>query len=272
MAVTPFHFGASERTMFGVYHHPEQRAPRAPAVLLCNPFGEEAIRSFRIFRVLAERLARAGSPVLRFDYFGTGDSSGECSEFSVAGMREDILTAHDELLDLSAKQRCVWVGLGLGASAAYLAALEVRPTLAGLVMWDPTISGADYLDVLLQSHVKMRAQFLEQSVEKVKARDFANLSELCEALGFVLCPELKAEIRAIDLMASSVPTARKMSIMGAGREAQERLARRIGDAGRSIHLYKEEDANSWNSDEALNSYVVPVKTLDQIVASIGGEQ
>ncbi|MEX6633174.1 alpha/beta fold hydrolase [Hyphococcus lacteus] len=272
MAVTPFHFGASERTMFGVYHHPEQRTPRAPAVLLCNPFGEEAIRSFRIFRVLAERLARAGSPVLRFDYFGTGDSAGECSEFSVAGMREDILTAHDELIDLSAKQRCVWAGLGLGASAAYLAALEVRPALAGLVMWDPAISGTDYLDMLLRSHVKMRAQFLEQDVAKVQARDFANPSQLGEALGFTLSPELKTEISAIDLLTASIPTARKLSIVGAGRDVQEDLACRIGDAGRSIDLHKEEDANSWNSDEALNAYMVPVKTLDKIVASIGGEQ
>jgi len=66
--MTPFHFGDSSRKLFGVYHRAGTASAQAPAVLLCNPFGEEAIRAHRIYRILAERLARHGAHVLRFDW------------------------------------------------------------------------------------------------------------------------------------------------------------------------------------------------------------
>ena len=95
MSSTPLHFGESDRKLYGVYHHAETRAPNAPACLLLNPFGEEAIRSYRIFKHLAARLARAGAPALRFDYYGSGDSDGDCDKIDLAGMVRDAATAQD---------------------------------------------------------------------------------------------------------------------------------------------------------------------------------
>ena len=46
----------------------------AIGVVLCKPFGYEAICSHRSIRAFAEALADAGFPTLRFDYLGTGDS------------------------------------------------------------------------------------------------------------------------------------------------------------------------------------------------------
>ncbi|WP_411818962.1 alpha/beta hydrolase [Hyphococcus formosus] len=270
MAVTPFHFGDNDRTMFGVYHHPEQRAPRAPAVLLCNPFGEEAIRSFRIMRILAERLARAGSPVLRFDYFGSGDSLGPCDAVSISGMRADILTAHEELIDLSGKQRIAWAGLGLGASVAYLAAQKLRPALTDLVMWDPVIEGRQYFDGLLSAHIKTKAHFLEQPIDKVRAREFPDVTALDEVLGFIVPPKFKAELCALDLGAAPEPSSRKVAIIGTGTAEQERFATALQDKVRDVNLGKEEDASAWNSDEAMNAFVVPVRALDKVIESIGG--
>ncbi len=74
MTATAIHFGTSGRELFGIYHAAEVVSPSRPAVLLCNPFGQEAVRAHRIYRILAERLARAGHNVMRFDYYATGDS------------------------------------------------------------------------------------------------------------------------------------------------------------------------------------------------------
>ena len=56
----PFRFGLPTRQLYGVFHPAAQ--PRTPAigVTLCNPFGQEAVRTHRLYRIMAERLARAG--------------------------------------------------------------------------------------------------------------------------------------------------------------------------------------------------------------------
>src|SRR4051812_34449398 len=73
----PTWFGPAERPLFGWYHAPALATARACGVVLCNPFGYEMMCSHRAYRHLAERLATAGFPVLRFDYDGTGDSAGD---------------------------------------------------------------------------------------------------------------------------------------------------------------------------------------------------
>ena len=51
-------------------------APGSHGVVLCNPFGYDALCTHRGWRKLAECLAASGMPALRFDYPGTGDSLG----------------------------------------------------------------------------------------------------------------------------------------------------------------------------------------------------
>lgn len=55
-------------------------SPAACGVVLCNPFGQEAIMTHRGWRYLATALAANGMPALRFDYHGTGDSDGDESD------------------------------------------------------------------------------------------------------------------------------------------------------------------------------------------------
>ena len=79
MRVRIEYFGASQQ-LLGAFHVAQRLQPRSTAVLLCNPFGEEASRSHRTFRVLATQLERTGFSVLRFDYSGTGDSLGRTAK------------------------------------------------------------------------------------------------------------------------------------------------------------------------------------------------
>ena len=72
------------------------------AVLLCYPFGDEYIRSHRAFRHLAFLLARKGVVSMRFDYSGTGDSSGASSEFSLGDARAQIVSMSEELKNAAA--------------------------------------------------------------------------------------------------------------------------------------------------------------------------
>lgn len=63
--MTPFRSGPPQHQLLGFFHLGEPGRVRPAAVSLCNPFGQEAIRAQRTFRVLAERQTRAGMPALR---------------------------------------------------------------------------------------------------------------------------------------------------------------------------------------------------------------
>ena len=135
-AELPFYFGPG-RELFGFYH------PAAPvtgtAVLLCPPFGVEQIRCHRLYRQLAHGLAESGLPVLRFDYFGTGDSAGSSREFDWTRCLADVITAAAELRARHGGGRVLAFGARLGANAALAVAQAAR--LDGVVAWDAITDG-----------------------------------------------------------------------------------------------------------------------------------
>src|ERR1017187_9509555 len=92
------HFGVPGRPLLGFYHPRAEGAPgRAAGVVLCSPIGTDHTRPDWTYRHLAERLAAAGFPCLRFDLSGTGDSAGdELGAGTVRNWVEDIGAAVEE--------------------------------------------------------------------------------------------------------------------------------------------------------------------------------
>src|SRR5690606_7680103 len=126
------------------------------AALLCNPFGQEAIRAHRVFNVLADRLAQRGVPVLRFDYHATGDSPGDDDAGELMGWAMDILAAQEKLDALARPARRVWIGLRLGALLCAIASRSAAVAPDMLVFWDPVLDGAAYLYELARADRESR--------------------------------------------------------------------------------------------------------------------
>jgi alpha/beta superfamily hydrolase len=80
--MTPLLFGSADAPLYGVHHAP-QAAPQRTGIVLCYPFGQEYMRAHRACRQLAMLLAKKGYHVLRFDYSGTGNSSGDVDSASL---------------------------------------------------------------------------------------------------------------------------------------------------------------------------------------------
>lgn len=154
----PRFFGRTDSPLYGVYH-PPAATPRNSGVLLCYPFGQEYMRAHRAFRQLALLLSKAGHHVLRFDYAGTGDSSGELEEVDVNRWIEDIDEAVKELRDTAGSGTVTLVGLRLGGLVAAAAARD-RVEVDRLVLWDPVISGSEYESELL-SEIEAESRFAE---------------------------------------------------------------------------------------------------------------
>lgn len=128
-------------------------------VVLCAPLGHEAMWSHRAWRHLADDLAAAGMPVLRFDYPCTGDSAGACEAAHFLGRAtSSIVAAAAQLRALAGVERIVLCGLRVGASLAVQAAEAMRSHpgwqggVAGLVLLAPVVHGRAYLRELRALH------------------------------------------------------------------------------------------------------------------------
>ncbi|MED5814342.1 alpha/beta hydrolase family protein [Mycolicibacterium sp. 050232] len=136
----PTWFGPEQSRLFGVLHVPEGGVARA-GVVICPPLGRQYQDSYRGLKLLAQELCAKGFAVLRFDYRGTGDSTGnQCGDGAVDGYVESIGTAVSYIRAAGVESVCL-VGLGVGA---LLAATAVEGT-AGLVLWDPVTNGRRYV-------------------------------------------------------------------------------------------------------------------------------
>jgi pimeloyl-ACP methyl ester carboxylesterase len=233
-------------------------------VLLCNPFGEEASRAHRIYRVLATQLERSGYTVMRFDYGGTGDSMGDSDSGSVAGWLADVELAAEELRTAAATRKLVAVGLRLGGTLAALASARGALRLRHLVLWDPIVDGAAYLRELATAHrAYMRGELGELWQDRLRTTAGGAPSE---ALGTPISAALAAELGAIDLAAETPRSDHVTVINTTPSPALDRLRQHLSPAAaRWIDL---PGSAVWNSDAALNASVVPMEIVQAVVTRV----
>lgn len=192
--LTPFFFGPAEKQLFGAYHAPAAGTSRDFGVLLCNPWGQEAVRAQRALLQLGLRLARQGFPTLRFDYFATGDSAGEDAQGSLGQWQADLRSAIQELKRRGRVETVFLAGLRLGASLAALVA-SGRDDVEGLVLWEPIVDGKAYAQELDAWHQEKLNYFLAEG----EAASPPGAPPL-ERVGFGLAENTLAEIQSLDLL------------------------------------------------------------------------
>jgi len=255
-----FRFGVAGRQLFGLYQPASTSVNRGHAVLLCPPFGQEAIRAQRMFRVLAERLSREGFHVMRFDYLGTGDADGEDDACSLDDWTSDVQQAATELTRRSGVTRCSWLGLRLGGSLAALASSQAVAPPDKLILWDPVLEGAPYLAELAQAH-HAELKFLHDApwpVPKPSAD-----KPLSEALGFPVHDALRQQL--LTLSPSALARLRAGAVVAVishtADTALQTLAREL--AAKRVPYTSKPVGESivWASGDAMNTALVPMKTL-----------
>ncbi len=258
--MNPFFFGSSDRLLFGS-HEAAARSARDTCVVVVPPMGQEGIRAQRWLRQLALKLGRERYHALRFDLFGSGDSAGEFEEATLSQWVEDTRTAMEELRGRTGCARVSLVGVRLGAAIAWLAAAG-RRDVDRLILVEPVLRGAPYLAELRRRHV----EFLRGELPERRAAFSAER----EILGFPLTRALEAELLALDLLAGGAASARGVAALVTKEGAEEAALRAaVPSLGPRATWAKVETAKDWNSDEAVNTSLVPVEIVDAVVASLG---
>ncbi len=144
----PLQCGTATHTLLALYDPPDAGA-YGSGIVLCNPWGQEHIRAYGTMRFLAKRLQKAGHHVLRFDYYGCGDSGGDFTDASVDGWCQDTIVAVEELKALAGVPTVTLLGARFGAVVASLVAAK-RSDIDRLVLWDPIIDTASYVAELVE--------------------------------------------------------------------------------------------------------------------------
>lgn len=147
----PLFFTSENHSLFGILHHPQQNG-NGTGLVFCQAFAEEQNISHRLMVNFARALAACGHHVLRFDYMGCGDSSGEFGQATVATRVADILSSIEFLKKKAGLEKIGLLGLRLGAVFAALAAKK-NSGLAFLILCAPIVDVKNYLWQLLRSNL-----------------------------------------------------------------------------------------------------------------------
>lgn len=166
---TPFYFGPKNKRLIGWLHtHADSHFIKDTGVIICPPIGVEYMSTYRSMRYAADYFALSGIPAIRFDYHGTGDSSGLNEDDN---RLEDWLWSIEEAtVQLKLLTGCGHVGLfglRIGGTLASIVATKIH--LSFLVLWAAPESGHKYIrEVKMaqmagvsQAHTLVNDQFIE---------------------------------------------------------------------------------------------------------------
>jgi alpha/beta superfamily hydrolase len=266
--MNPFFFDAGGRQLFAIYQDAGGAAGGRSSVLICGPWGQEAVRLHRLCRVLCDRLARQGVSSLRFDYFGTGDSSGADAEADVQGFAADIRHASDELRRRSGAERQVWLGIRLGACAAAMAANACATPPHSMVLLEPIADGGRYLGELKQASVgvvESSYTFPEAEARRVLS-DPQGLER--EGAGFTLGTSMLAQLKALGGLLPAAPGASRLHVLDRNDPAVTAL---IAGWGSRCDIQRASLSGpdfEWFDEEAGNTSLVPGHLLQTMEAAV----
>ena len=208
----PLWFGPEERPLFGWLAMPVGGLNRG-GVLCAPPIGREARAGRNAMRCLATSLAARGFVTLRFDYDGTGDSSGGFNDIGRDKAWINSVVEATHLLRSFGVESVSAVGMRLGATLIGVAADRHQLELSSVVLWDPCESGRSYLRELNALETIRRDEI------QVVVGDSIETSE------FVYSLETAEEIRRLNLSktASSTFGQRTLVISRSDRAVPARL-------------------------------------------------
>jgi exosortase A-associated hydrolase 2 len=240
MNETPFFFKREDASLFGLLHSPTGDVAKTGFVV-SHSFAEEKLWSHRVIVSFARALARRGYPVLRFDYMGAGDSTGDTPDTSLDSHRADFVAAVNELTQrVPALERVGVVGLRFGAAIAALVAEQGAPEKlrnGPLILWDPVLDGDAYFQELLRMNLSTQLAVFgkvqetrEMLADKIRGGGTVNVDgyELGKALfesagrADLLVPTAKTHAGPVLVMQITANEKNK------NRDDQEALARAYG--------------------------------------------
>ena len=247
---TPFYFGPENKRLLGWLHttsHPHQHDV---GVVICPSLAVEYLSSYRSMRYVADYFALAGIPSFRFDYHGTGDSSGSNDD----GNRLDdwlwsLEQANSEIKRLTGCSKTGLLGLRMGATFAALA--SENTAFDFLVLWAALESGRKYIREIRAIQMTGISQDAEEK------------PDMLEGGGLVYWPETADAIGSIDLMKITPQTPRILIVPRDDLRVNTKLIDTW--SGRGLHVEQADHQGSADMLVDVQDAIVPHDSIKKIV-------
>jgi len=164
--------------------------------VVCHSFGLEQMNLDRVDVLVGRAVAAAGFPVLRFDAPGYGDSARRGEPVDVGSHLDASLEAVAFMAAVDGVERVGVMGARFGGMLA--AEVADRLDLPLLIMWQPFVTGADFLRSSLQT------VFLTERLRRSSGGSGGLLADLAgqgwsDVNGFVLTRDAYDAVSAVDL-------------------------------------------------------------------------
>jgi alpha/beta superfamily hydrolase len=218
------------------------------AAILFYPFGQEYMRSHKAFRQLANLLTRKNFDVYRFDYPGTGDSSGAAED----SLFSDYLESGHALINF-VKQKCYeeihLVGLRLGALVA-AQCFSDDLELNHLVLWDPLMDGKAFFDDC-QKH----------------SPDHSAKEDVWNIHGYPLNAAFRSQLLQSSIDKVGVAPHQQLSLLVSGEQDGIRAVERLKQNTRP-NFTVVPPVNDWNYVDMVGSILIPADLIREVVNSL----
>jgi len=223
----PFYFPTQSERLFGWLYEPVSPVSQV-GLVICKPFGYEALCAHRSIRAFGLAAAARGVPALTFDYTGTGDSVDVDERRDQLELWcQDIVDAVVALRRRTGVQRVCLLGFRLGALLASLVC--ARTSVDGLIVIAPIVNGASYLRELRTIQM-MSSRRVEQSTRR--AQEGGSGPHAMEVSGYVMSAKTVESLRTVDLAAQGpLPISSMLVVDRAGQPTAERWSKALADAG-----------------------------------------
>jgi len=264
MLSEPRWFGSSLRPLLGWYVAPAPGVqPRDAVVVLCPPFGYEAICTHRAYVELAQALAGAGFASLRFDFDGTGDSVGSDREPGrVEAWLASIEAAATEARALSGTAHVSLFGLRLGATLA-AAAAATKVVASSLVLWAPLQTGRAYVRELKM--LRQTAEGEYQATSPLVPTPLLEGDE--ESAGFFLAKETIEDLGRINLTKLARPPAPAILLLERDDLAEDKRLREALEAASAVTSLRVEGYRAVMQDP--HKSLVPEQVFASLLTWLG---
>jgi exosortase A-associated hydrolase 2 len=241
------------------------------AVLMLQPFGDEAIKARRVLFDLAMTLSHRGVDVLLVDYCGTGNSSGDFETVSLDTLKRDVGIAIEAFQQRTSKQNFILLGLRLGATLASLVA-EESSRVSQLILLDPVVAPLEFIRDSLRANLATQMMIFGKVLYKRDVLEQRILEgESVDVFGFPMTKMFYESCSALDLRehirnfrgdvrivpVSSMSKARVGKDLSALREAYEK-------AGATCDISPVKERPFWTE---LKEYYASAKQLADVTVT-----
>jgi len=262
--LSSFYFGADE-SLYGLYQSPLAESKSIP-VLICPPIGYEYTLSQFFLHLLAENLAVAGIPSLRFDLFGSGDSDGRDNEATFSRWREDLVAAYDELVARTGAETIRVFSFRLNSIMAFHA-LREKP-VDRWVCWDPVTSGRQHYKEM-QRMTREKAQKLLVVRNMRVPRKIRGAEEL---VGVTFSEAAVREMTMMRLESEIIPTGADVVQVLSGDYSRDGKFETPGTYSLDGFPFTQVDDDcNWYASTRVTSAITHKSLLDQMQIDLAGE-